>query len=232
MQNFSQKQKKFQKKVKSNNMNPMIFEKTRDGEFLYDVYSRLIKDRIIFLWEEIDADVATSICATLLLLDHQNKDKPISLYLNSPGGAVSDGLFTIYDTMNFISAPVHTVCIGTAYSAAAFILAAGTKGHRKAFPNSEIMIHDAISGFEGSAKELEISYKRFDKLNNKLQDYLSKHTGRSKEEIKKVCERDFFLSPQEALEFGLIDEIVTKNKLEDDLDLDVKPVRSKKKPTK
>ena len=194
-------------------MNPMIFEKTRDGEFLYDVYSRLIKDRIIFLWEEIDADVATTICATLLLLDHQNKEEPISLYLNSPGGAVSDGLFTIYDTMNFISAPVHTVCIGTAYSAAAAILAAGEKGNRKAFPNSEIMIHDAISGFEGSATELKRASDRFFKLNNKLQDYLVLHSGRTKEEIVKACERDSFMSAEEALEFGLIDKIVEPNKV-------------------
>src|SRR3989304_5795572 len=147
-------------KIGSRNINPMIFEKTRDGEYLYDVYSRLIKERIVFLAEEIDSSVATTIAATLLLLDSQNSTKDICLYINSPGGTVCDGLFTIYDTMNFIKLPIQTVCIGEGMSSAAVILSAGTPGKRLAFANSHIMIHEVSSSMEGSGSTLEREAKQ------------------------------------------------------------------------
>ena len=199
--------------MKHKNINPLIFEKTKDGEVIYDIYSRLVKDRIIFLAEEVTADTATIISATLLFLDHQNHDKDISLYINSPGGTVHDGLFTIYDTMQFIKAPVKTVCIGEAYSAAAVILCAGEKGKRGAFPNANIMIHQVqIHELDGSGSQIEKESKRIKKLNDKIFTTIARHTGNSVTKVKRDCEEDFFLTSEEALEYGLIDAIVQPQK--------------------
>lgn len=191
----------------------MIFEKTRDGEYLYDVYSRLVKERILFLAEEVNAESATTIAATMLWLSTQNADKPISIYINSPGGSVCDGLFTIYDMMNYVKAPIHTVCIGTAYSAASLILAAGQKKERRAFPNAEIMIHEVQSGTIGSASVIERESARIKTLNSKLMDKLAFHTGQSVDKIKSLCKDDTFLYAEEALQLGLIDKIVDDGKV-------------------
>lgn len=193
-------------------INPMIYEKTRDGEFLYDVYSRLIKDRIIFLAEEVDEELATTITATLLFLDHQNKTKDIEIYVNSPGGDVN-GLFTIYDTMQYIKSPIKTVCIGQASSAAAVILAAGTPGKRFAFENSEIMIHEIqVGGMSGNGTEIEKEAARVKKLNEKVLKTVAIHCGQPYEKVKADCREDKYLTAQEAVEYGLIDGIVKRTK--------------------
>lgn len=198
--------------IKSKAINPMIFEKTRDGEFLYDVFSRLVKDRIIFLAEEVDEEVATTITATLLLLDHQNKTKDISIYVNSPGGDVT-GLFTIYDTMQYIKSPIRTVCIGEASSAAAVILAAGTPGKRQAFENSSLMIHEIqIGGMSGTGSEIEKEAFRIKRLNEKFIKTVALHCGQPYEKVKADCKEDKFMTAEEALEYGLIDNIIKRNK--------------------
>jgi ATP-dependent Clp protease protease subunit len=192
--------------MKQKNMTPMIYEKTRDGEVLYDVFSRLVKERIIFLSEEVTTESATTIAASLLLLNTQSKTTPIKIYINSPGGLLT-GLFTIYDTMNFIDAPVHTICIGEACSAAAVILAAGTKGERKALPNSEIMIHELSAGAMGKNHDMKRTIERFDKNNERLLTILAKHTGKSVDVLREVCKEDHFMTAEEALEFGIIDSV-------------------------
>ena len=189
------------------NIAPLIFEKTKDGEILYDVYSRLQKERIIFLSEEIDADVGTSIAATLLWLDHQS-DKDISLYINTAGGTISDGLFTIYDTMQYIKSPIQTVVIGEAYSAGAVILAAGSPGKRMAFPNAEIMLHEVQTEIGGSGSEIEKQSKRLQKMGDILYEIIARHTGQTLDKIKEDCSEDFFLTAKEALAYGIIDKIV------------------------
>jgi ATP-dependent Clp protease protease subunit len=193
--------------------NPFIYEKTREGEAIYDIYSRLAKDRIVFLSEDVDAETATTICATLLYLDSQSHTKPIKLYINSPGGEIHAGLFTIYDTMNYIAAPVHTVCIGEAYSAASMILSAGEKGERVAFPNAHIMIHE-VQNFTGSwqsATDTVKKAKRVDDLNKKLIHLISEHSGQSLDKVTEVVKETTYFSPEEAVEFGLIDRITTKD---------------------
>jgi ATP-dependent Clp protease protease subunit len=192
-------------------MSPYIYEKTKDGEMMYDVFSRLVKDRIVFLSGEVNTDIATTISATLLWLDNQDHDKEISLYLNSPGGLVHSGLFTIIDTMNYIKAPVKTVCIGEAYSAAALILSNGTKGRRLAFENSNIMIHDIQAGTIGSFTNMEKDIKRFKHTNDRLMNILSKNTGKTISEIKEQSKEDSYFTAKEALKFGLIDKIVKSN---------------------
>lgn len=191
---------------------PLVVEKTRHGEMVYDIYSRLAKERILFLTEQIDNESATSLCATMIWLDSQNK-KPISLYINSPGGNVQDGLITIYDTMQYIKSPIHPVCIGEAYSAAALILCAGAKGYRLAYPNSEIMIHSIQAGIApGSHYELNKEMARINKYNDKVLKLLSKHSGRSIKELSDICKEDTFLSPEEAIKFGLLDKVVSSTK--------------------
>jgi ATP-dependent Clp protease, protease subunit len=193
----------------------MIYEKTRDGEMWYDVYSRLVKERVVFLSGEegINSDDATALSATLLYLDHQSKTKPISIYINSPGGSVSDGLFTIYDTMQYIKAPIKTVCMGEACSAGAVLLTAGTKGMRLAFENSTIMIHELqISGMSGTASEIEREGERVKRLNNKILQTVAIHSGQSLEKVKADVKHDFYLTAQEAVAYGLIDGIVKKSK--------------------
>lgn len=196
---------------KTKAINPMIFEKTRDGEFLYDVFSRLVKDRIIFLAEELDEELATTITATLLFLDHQNT-KDISIYINSPGGDVG-GFYTIYDTMQYIKSPIKTVCIGQASSAAAFILAAGTPGKRFAFENSELMIHEIqIGNMSGTGTEIEKESLRIKRLNEKIIKTLALHCNQPYEKVKLDCKEDKFMTSEEALEYGLIDGIVKRTK--------------------
>ena len=201
-----------QNNIKTKAINPMIYEKTRDGEFLYDVFSRLVKDRIIFLAEEVDEELATTITATLLFLDHQSKTKDISIYINSPGGDVN-GLFTIYDTMQYIKSPIKTVCIGEASSAAAVILAAGTPGKRFAFENSSLMIHEIqIGGMSGTGTEIQKEAVRIARLNEKIIKTVALHCGQPYEKVKDDCKEDKFMTAEEALEYGLIDGIVKRTK--------------------
>lgn len=195
--------------MKKERMNsPFIFEKTKDGEVMYDVFSRLVKDRIIFLTGPIETQSASTIAATLIYLDHQDNEKPISLYLNSEGGVVYSGLFTILDTMNYIKAPIITVCIGEAYSAASVLLAAGTKGLRFAYENSQVMIHEVQAGSIGSSSEMKRDIDRINKTNERLMILLSKYTGKDKKIIKDLCEKETFLTAKEALDLGLIDKII------------------------
>ncbi len=212
------------------NITPMIYEKTRDGEALYDVFSRLVKDRIIFLAEEITAEVGTTVSATLLFLDSQNNTKDICLYINSPGGSVCDGLYTIYDTMQYIKSPIRTVNIGEAYSAAAVLLAAGTKGKRSAFANSNTMIHQLqIGDLSGPASEIEEESKRIKLLNSKIMTTIARHTGQTFSKVKSDCLDDLFLTAEEALEYGLIDNIIKPKKLLPDLVVKNKVVKKKAK---
>lgn len=191
------------------NLVPTIIEKSHNGERAYDIYSRLLKDRIIILNGEIDDNTANTVVAQLLYLDSLNNDD-ISLYINSPGGSITAGM-AIYDTMNFIKSDVSTICIGIAASMAAFLLASGSKNKRYSVPNSEIMIHQPLGGAKGQATEIQIAAERIIKLKEKLNKILAKNT---KQDIKKIAEdteRDNFLSADEALEYGLIDKIINKN---------------------
>lgn len=190
---------------------PMVIENTSRGERGYDIYSRLLKDRIILLGTEVDDHVASLICAQLLFLESQDPEKEINLYINSPGGQVSSGL-AIYDTIRYISAPVSTVCLGMAASMGAFLLAAGNKGMRYALPNCEIMIHQPSGGFRGQATDIEIHARNILRLKEKLNLILAENTGHSYEEVVNATERDNFLSAEEALEFGIIDKILVSRK--------------------
>lgn len=185
---------------------PNVVEKNSDGERVYDIYSRLLKDRIIILSGEIDDNLANSIVAQLLYLDSVNHED-INLYINSPGGSITAGM-AIYDTMNFVKSKVSTICIGMNASMAAFILSSGEKGLRFALPNSEIMIHQPLGGAQGQATEIKIAAERILKLKEKLNKILSKNTGQNLSKIEEDTERDYFLSAKEALEYGLIDKII------------------------
>jgi ATP-dependent Clp protease protease subunit len=187
----------------------MVIEQTSRGERAYDIYSRLLKDRIIFLGTAIDDVVANTVIAQMLFLDAEDPDKDIYLYLNSPGGIVTAGL-AIYDTMNYLKSPVSTICIGQAASMGALLLAAGTKGKRFSLPHSRIMIHQPIGGFQGQATDIEIHAKEILKLKDNLNGILAKHTGQTLEKIAADTERDFFMSGEDALNYGLIDEVITK----------------------
>ncbi|MDU0939097.1 MAG: ATP-dependent Clp endopeptidase proteolytic subunit ClpP [Clostridiales bacterium] len=186
---------------------PYVIEQTSRGERSYDIYSRLLKDRIIFLGEEVSDVSASVIVAQLLFLESEDPTKDISLYINSPGGSVSAGL-AIYDTMQYIKCDVSTICIGMAASMGAFLLSGGTKGKRLALPNSEIMIHQPSGGARGQETEIRIIAENILKTRNKLDKMLAENTGRSLEEIKRDTERDNYMSAQEALEYGLIDRVV------------------------
>ena len=188
---------------------PMIVDKEGNNERSYDIFSRLLKDRIIILSGEINDNLANSVVAELLYLDSINHND-ISLYINSPGGSITSGM-AIYDTMNFIISDVTTICVGMAASMAAFLLSCGKKGKRYSLPNSEIMIHQPLGGFEGQATEIKIAAERILNLKNKLNIILSKNTGQSLSKIEQDTERDHFLEPNEALEYGLIDKIITQN---------------------
>ena len=188
---------------------PTVIEQTGRGERAYDIYSRLLNDRIIFLSDEVNDVTASLVVAQLLFLEAQDPDKDISLYINSPGGSVSAGL-AIYDTMNFIKCDVSTTCIGMAASMGAFLLSAGAKGKRYALPNSEIMIHQPLGGMQGQASDIKIHADHILRTRAKLNALLAKHTGRSLEEIERDTERDNFLTAEAACEYGLIDKVITK----------------------
>lgn len=186
---------------------PMVIEQTNKGERSYDIYSRLLKDRIIFLGSEIDDDVANTVIAQMLFLEADDPDKDIYLYINSPGGSVSAGM-AIFDTMQYIRCEVCTICIGLAASMGAFLLAAGAKGKRKSLPNSEIMIHQPMGGMHGQASDIKIHAEQILRIRQRLNEILAERTGKSVETIALDTERDNFMTAQEALEYGLIDEIV------------------------
>lgn len=188
---------------------PIVVEQTGRGERAYDIYSRLLKERIIFLGTTIDEHVANLVIAQLLFLEAEDPDKDIMLYINSPGGLVTAGL-AIYDTMQYIKPDVCTICVGQAASMAAVLLAAGTKGKRYALAHSRIMLHQPIGAFQGQATEVEIQAKEILRLREILNEILSLHTGQPKEKISKDTERDFYMSAQEALEYGIIDKILIK----------------------
>ncbi len=186
---------------------PTIIEKTSYGERAYDLYSRLLKDRIIFLGTGVDDHVANIVIAQLLFLESQDKTKEIKLYVNSPGGSVTAGL-AIYDTMQYIKPDVSTICIGMAASMGAVLLAAGARGKRFALPNAEIMIHQVMGGAEGQATDIKIRAERILKIRDSLNEILAKHTGQSHAKIEQDTDRDYFMNPQEALQYGLIDKII------------------------
>ena len=194
---------------KMNNLIPMVVEQTGRGERAYDIYSRLLRERIIFLVGQINDSVASLVTAQLLFLESENPKKEISFYINSPGGLVTAGL-GIYDTMQYIKSPVTTLCIGQASSMGSFLLAAGEKGHRLSLPNSRIMVHQPSAGFQGQATDIEIHAKEIISLKKRLNEIYAKHTGRSSQEIKDELERDKFMTPNEAKDFGLIDKVVEK----------------------
>jgi ATP-dependent Clp protease, protease subunit len=195
----------------SANMNlvPMVVEQDARGERAYDIYSRLLKDRIIFLGTPINDMVANSIIAQLLFLAAQDPDKDISLYINSPGGSITSGM-AIYDTMQFIKPDVSTICIGMCASMGAFLLAAGAKGKRYCLPNSEVMIHQPLGGAEGQASDIEIRAKRILKMRDKLNTILAERTGQPFEKIERDTDRDYFMSADEAMQYGLVDKVIEK----------------------
>ena len=192
-----------------NNLIPMVVEQSNRGERAYDIYSRLLKERIVFLVGPVNDSVSTLVTAQLLFLESENPKKEISFYINSPGGLVTSGL-GIYDTMQYIKPPVSTLCIGQASSMGSFLLAAGEKGKRFSLPNSRIMVHQPSAGYQGQATDIEIHAKEILSLKDRLNKLYSKHTKKSETEIKKALERDNFMTPSEAKNFGLIDEVVEK----------------------
>ena len=193
------------------NLVPMVVEQSNKGERAYDIYSRLLKERIIFLTGQINDNVASLVTAQLLFLEAEDPKKEIYLYINSPGGLVTAGL-GIYDTMQYINSPVSTLCIGQASSMGSFLLAAGEKGKRFSLPNSRIMVHQPSAGFQGQATDIQIHAKEILSLKERLNTIYSKHTGKSVEEISKALERDNFMTADEAKKFGLIDTVVEKRK--------------------
>ena len=195
--------------VYANNLVPMVVEQTSRGERSYDIYSRLLKERIIFLTGQVYDQVASLICAQLLFLESENPTKDISFYINSPGGVVSAGL-AIYDTMQYIRAPVSTVCIGMAASMGSLLLTAGAPGKRFALPNSRIMVHQPSGGAQGQATEIEIQAREILSLRKRLNQIYVKHTGQPIEAIERRLERDSYMSAEEAVEFGLVDEVVNE----------------------
>ena len=194
-----------------NTLIPMVVEQSSRGERAYDIYSRLLKERIVFLVGPINDNVASLVTAQLLFLESENPKKEISLYINSPGGLVTAGL-GIYDTMQYIKSPVSTLCIGQASSMGSFLLSAGEKGKRFSLPNSRIMVHQPSAGFQGQATDIQIHAKEILALKERLNKIYSKHTGKSVKEISQALERDNFMTPEEAKDFGLIDSVVEKRK--------------------
>jgi ATP-dependent Clp protease, protease subunit len=192
------------------NLIPTVIEKTQRGERAYDIYSRLLKERIIFLGGPVTDAVANTIIAQLLFLTHEDPKKDIKMYINTPGGSVTAGL-AIYDTMQYVKPDVQTMCVGMAASMGAVLLAAGKKGKRFALPNSEVLLHQVMGGVEGQAIEVEITAKHIIKIKNKLNQILAKHTGKPIGKIEKDTDRDFYMEPDEAKAYGLIDEIIKKS---------------------
>ena len=194
---------------KMNNLIPMVVEQSSKGERAYDIYSRLLKERIVFLVGPVNDNVASLVTAQLLFLESENPNKEISFYINSPGGLVTSGL-GIYDTMQYINSPVSTLCIGQASSMGSFLLSAGEKGKRYSLPNSRIMVHQPSAGFQGQATDIQIHAKEILALKDRLNKIYSKHTGKTVSEIKSALERDNFMTGEKAKSFGLIDEVVEK----------------------
>jgi len=190
---------------------PMVIEQTNRGERSYDIYSRLLKDRIIFLGEEVNDTTASLIVAQLLFLEGEDPDKDIYLYINSPGGSITAGM-AIYDTMQYIKPDVSTICVGMAASMGAFLLTAGAPGKRYALPNSEIMIHQPLGGFQGQATDIGIHADRILKIKKNLNKILSERTGKPLEQVEKDTERDNFMTAEEAKNYGLVDEVIIKKK--------------------
>jgi len=186
---------------------PTVIEKTNYGERAYDIYSRLLKDRIIFLGTVIDDAVANTVIAQLLFLENQDPEKDIKLYVNSPGGSVSAGM-AVYDTMQYVKPAVSTICIGMAASMGSVLLAAGEKGKRFCLPNSEVMIHQVMGGMEGQASDIKIHAERILKLKDQLNNILAKHTGQPKERIEKDTDRDYFMDASEAMKYGIVDKVI------------------------
>ncbi len=186
---------------------PYVVEQTNRGERSYDIFSRLLNDRIIFLGEEVNATTASLVVAQLLYLEAQDPDKEIQLYINSPGGSVTDGM-AIYDTMQYIKCDVSTICVGMAASMGAFLLSSGTKGKRLALPNAEIMIHQPSAGTQGQVTDMAIHLKRMELIKKRLNNILAENTGKSVEAITADCERDNFMTAEEAKEYGLVDKVI------------------------
>jgi ATP-dependent Clp protease protease subunit len=190
---------------------PIVIETTGRGERAYDIYSRLLRDRIILLGTPIDDNIANLLCAQLLFLESEDPDKEINFYVNSPGGSVTAGL-AVYDTMQYLSAPVATLCLGQASSMGAVLLAGGTPGMRYALPNSRILIHQPMGGFQGQATDIDIQAREIIRMKSALNDILARHTGQPLEKVEKDTDRDYFMSAQEAMEYGVIDKILTSRK--------------------
>ncbi len=200
--------------VKALNLVPMVVEQSARGERAYDIYSRLLKERVIFLVGPVEDQVANLIVAQLLFLESENPDKDIHFYINSPGGSVTAGM-AIYDTMQFIKPAVSTMCIGQAASMGAFLLAAGEKGKRFALPNSRVMIHQPLGGFQGQASDIEIHAREILQLKDKLNRILAEHTGQPMEKIEQDTDRDNFMSAEQAAEYGIIDQVLSKRQVDD-----------------
>ncbi|MGR6438619.1 ATP-dependent Clp endopeptidase proteolytic subunit ClpP [Proteus mirabilis] len=188
---------------------PMVIEQTSRGEHSYDIYSRLLKERIIFLTGQVEDYMANLIVAQMLFLEAENPEKDINLYINSPGGVITAGM-SIYDTMQYIKADVSTICMGQACSMGAFLLSAGAKGKRICLPNSRVMIHQPLGGYQGQATDIQIHAQEILKVKSRMNELMAQHTGKSIEEIERDTERDRFLSANEALEYGLVDKVYTQ----------------------
>lgn len=191
---------------------PTVIESSSRGEKSFDIFSRLLRERIIFLGTEIDDDVANSIVAQLLLLDSENPEKDIMLYINSPGGVITAGM-AIYDTMNLIKADVQTICLGEAASMGSFLLSAGAKGKRMALPSARIMIHQPLGGAQGQATDIELEAKEILRMKEMLTGILAENSGQDIEKVKKDCERDYYMSAEEAVKYGLIDKVITADEI-------------------
>ena len=189
------------------NLIPYVVEQTNRGERSYDIFSRLLKDRIVFLGGEIDDDTANLVVAQMLFLEMEDPDQDIMLYINSPGGSISAGM-AIYDTMHYVKCEVSTVCVGMAASMGAFLLASGAKGKRKALPNAEIMIHQPLGGARGQATDIAIQAEQILRIKRKMNELLAKHTGKPLKTIEKDVERDYYMNAEEALKYGIIDDII------------------------
>jgi len=193
---------------------PIVVEQTNRGERAYDIYSRLLKDRIIFIGEQVHDGMANTIIAQMLFLESEDPDKDINVYINSPGGVVTAGL-AIYDTMQYIKPDVATICMGQASSMGALLLAAGAKNKRYALPHARVMIHQPIGGFQGQATDIDIQAKEILKIKENIHNILARHTGQPIDKIRHDTERDFFMSSQDALDYGIIDKIITKREIQD-----------------
>lgn len=186
---------------------PMVVERTSRGERSYDIYSRLLRDRIVFLNGEVNDEIAEMLCAQLLFLEAENPERPINLYINSPGGAITSG-FAIYDTMQYINAPVHTLCMGTARSMGSFLLMAGAAGHRMALPNASLHVHQPLGGFQGQASDILIHAEEMKRTKHRVIGLYAEHCGRRYEEIERALDRDRFMTADEAVEWGLVDRVL------------------------